>query len=192
MTNGIDGVKPPPGFTSVASATADAALDQHSRRREAPSLRKNAAAGSSVAIDAGRGQAVGVRLVDEDQMIRGSRADIGGDRAAAAQRELVGVNPRLQAVRRAGPQMSRRFFRREHALLAEHVAPFREAFAGDGRDHHVDDQVDVLARRSRILHRVFVRAHERRRELDRLRRPPVAESRAASSARTRAPARIRF
>ena len=39
ITKGIDGVKPPPGLTSVASATGTSSLNQHARGRERPSFR---------------------------------------------------------------------------------------------------------------------------------------------------------
>ena len=38
IANGIDGENPPPGLTSVASATGNAAVDQHAGRREAAEL----------------------------------------------------------------------------------------------------------------------------------------------------------
>ena len=60
--------------------------------------------------------------------------------------------------------------RREDAGLAEHVAPLGEPLARDGGDHLVDDEVDVVAAAIAVLDRHLVRAHEGRRDLDRMRR----------------------
>ena len=49
ITKGIDGVKPPPGLRSVASATATPRSISMRAGAKRPSFRKNAAAGSSVA-----------------------------------------------------------------------------------------------------------------------------------------------
>jgi hypothetical protein len=111
-----------------------------------------------------------VRFVDEDQVIRGSRADFRGDSRPAAQRELVGVNARLHPVPLAASRMSRDSSGREHALLAEDVAPFGETLFGNRRDHHVDELLDVGAALAAEFDRDFVRAHERRGQIDRLSR----------------------
>ena len=84
IANGIDGEKPPPGLTSVASATATPPVDQHPRRREASELQVERRDRQQRRDDAGCRQAGGAGLVDEDQMIRGPRADLRGDRGSAA------------------------------------------------------------------------------------------------------------
>jgi hypothetical protein len=66
-------------------------------------------------------------------------------------------------------------FRREHTCLAEDVAPFGQAFGGDRRNHVLDDQIDVALAASAVLDRHFMRAHERGRQLDRLRRVQIAD-----------------
>ena len=63
---------------------------------------------------------------------------------------------------KAGLEDRARLVRREHAVLAEHVAPFGQRRARS-RDHLVDDERDV-ARAGPILDRHLVRAHERRRD----------------------------
>ena len=145
ITNGIEVVKPPPGLRSVASATATPCSISIRAGAKRPSFRKNAADGSSVATTFFSREHPRVRFVDEDQVIGRPRADFGGDARPAAQRELVGVDARLQPVALAGLEDVARFVGREHALLAEHVAPLGEPLVGDRRDHLVDD----LAARSR-------------------------------------------
>ena len=127
ITNGIDVVKPPPGLRSVASATATPCSISIRAGAKRPSFRKNAADGSSVATTSRSASSRACGFVDEDQVIGRSRADVGGDRGAAAQAEFVGVDARLQPVAGPASRMRLRFVRREHAGLAEHVTPLGES-----------------------------------------------------------------
>ena len=96
-------------------------------------------------------------------------------------------SPARATPRRGSP----RLLRREDAGLAEHVAPLGQPLGGDRRDHLVDEQVDVRAPPVAVLERNLVRAHEGRRELDRVLARQRRRRRAASSAPTRSSARIR-
>ena len=99
-------------------------------------------------------------------MIGRSRADGRGDARPAARTEFVGVDARLQAVRLRRLENPLRLVRREHARLAEDVAPFREPLARDGGNHLAHQQVDVVAAAPAVLGRDLVSAHERGRQLD--------------------------
>ena len=107
IANGIDVEKPPPGLMSVASATGTACSISMRAGAKRPSFGEERSRRQQRRDDAVLGQRCRTRLVNEDQMIRGARADVGGDARAAAQRELVGMNARLQAVREAGQQDAR-------------------------------------------------------------------------------------
>ena len=127
ITNGIDVVKPPPGLRSVASATAAPLLDQHPRRREAPELqeerrrrqqRRDHAAAPRASARATRRRRSGDPPIA--RRLRRRRA------TPPLERELVGVDARLQAVALPGLENVARFVGREDAVLAEHVAPLGE------------------------------------------------------------------
>ena len=55
---------------------------------------------------------------------------------------------------------------REHAQLAEHVAPLRQPFARHGRDHLARHQVHVLRAAGAVVHGILVGAHEGGRQAD--------------------------
>jgi hypothetical protein len=107
-----------------------------------------------------------VRLVDENQVVGGARAHLRGNPRAAAQRELVGVNPGLEAMAETGFENGARVVRRKHTLLAKHIAPFRQPLLRNRRDHLVDQDLDVLGAAAAVFNRHFVRAHKGRREID--------------------------
>ena len=84
IANGIDGEKPPPGLTSVASATGTPRFDQHARRREASELQIERGDGQQRRDRSGRREPVGAGFVDENQMVGGTGPKLGGDARSAA------------------------------------------------------------------------------------------------------------
>src|SRR5258708_2289154 len=99
-------------------------------------------------------------------MIRRPRADFGGHLRSPAEPELVGMDSRLQPRALPGLENLAGLLGREDAVLAEHVAPFREAVAYDGRNHLADDRIDVLPPRGAMFGRDLVRAEKRRGDVD--------------------------
>ena len=95
MANGIDGEKPPPGFTSVASATGTP-LDQHARRREAAQLQVESSNRQQRGNRSGRREPVGTGLVDEDQVVGGAQRNSAATRDPPLSAELVRVDAGLQ------------------------------------------------------------------------------------------------
>ena len=108
IANGIDGEKPPPGLTSVASATGDAA--RRSARAPARTVRASGRTRRSAAASRRRRPRPGARMPSS---ARRSGDRPSGRRPRAATRdpplgaELVGVDARLQAARRGRPRGSR-------------------------------------------------------------------------------------
>ena len=68
-----------------------------------------------------------------------------------------------------------RLCRRENTGFAEYVAPVRETFIGDARQHLVDDEAHVVVAPLPVLDRNFVSAHEGRHEIDCMRRRQRSE-----------------
>ena len=101
MANGIDGEKPPPGLMS-SQRHRHAVFDEHARRRKASELQVERGGRKQCRHHAGCARARGVRLVDEDQVIGRARANLRRQCRSAAQRELVGVNARREAVAQPG------------------------------------------------------------------------------------------
>ena len=102
------------------------------------------------------------------------------------------MDPQLQAGAARRLEDLARLVGREHAGLAEDVAPFGELPGGDRRNHLVDDEVDVRPPMIAVLDRDFVRAHERRRRCrSACAAVEIAQDLAASSARLRSSARSR-
>ena len=118
--------------------------------------------GSSVATTPASFMAWMPRGGDVEQVIGRPGAHLRGDQRAAALREFVGVDARLQAVPLAGLQNLLGLVRRVDAGLAEDVAPLGEAVARRGRDHLADELVDVEPAVRAVLDRDLVGAHERR------------------------------
>ena len=72
ITNGIDGENPPPGLTSVASATGTLLVDQHAGGREATELEVEGRGRQQRGDHAARAAiARAASSVDEDQMVGG-------------------------------------------------------------------------------------------------------------------------
>ena len=141
----------------------DAVLDQHARRREAAQLQIERGNREQRGDDAGGGEPIRGGFVDENQVIRRSRADLRGDARAAGRAELVGVDAQLHPGAPRRLQDRAALLRREDAGLAEHVAPLGEPLARDGGDHLVDDEVDVVAAAIAVLDRHLVRGRPRHR-----------------------------
>ena len=89
----------------------------------------------------------------------------------------------------AAVRMAAAIGRREDTVLAEHVAPFGQPGARHRRNHLAADERDVGVGAVAELGRDFVRAHERRRDLDRDVPSAGARSRGAASAPIRSSAR---
>ena len=155
----------------------DAAVDQHARRREASELQVERRDRQQRRDDAGCRQAGGAGLVDEDQMIRRSRADLGGDGGSAARRRA-----RRRGCAAASPaaRPASRISRDSSGVntpvsqnTSHHSASRSRATAGIISLH---DQIDVRAAAIAVLDGHLVRAHEGRRQLDRVRRRERANS----------------
>ena len=151
IANGIDGEKPPPGLTSVASATGTDASISARAGANRPSFEIEGGARQQRRRDAGachRRDAVGRH---EDEVIGRSRADVGGHPRAAARPELVGVDARLASRRAARPRMrgdSSGVKTPVSQKTSHHSASSAAATAGN---HVVDDEVDVSVAIAAIL-----------------------------------------
>ncbi len=99
-------------------------------------------------------------------MIGRPRAHVRRHAAAAARRELVGVDARHQSGALAGLENRDRLLGREEPGVAEDVAPLGQAFSGHARDHLVDHARHVVAAPRLVLARDVVRAEERRDDVD--------------------------
>ena len=134
ITNGIDGEKPPPGLTSVASATATFCVDQHARRREASELqieRRRRQQRRDHAACRHRSRARPRRRRSDDRPIaRRPRRRPPSRRSTRARRRGCATPARAA---RPASRMRARFVRREDAALAEHVAPLGQAFRAPRR-----------------------------------------------------------
>ena len=166
---------------------SDAARDQHARRREASELQIERRDRQQRRDDAGRGEPGGARVVDEEQMIRGPRAD---RRPRPPRRRLRPSSSAWMRGFEAGGRAGLRISRASSGVntpvsqnTSHHSASRSRATAGN---HLAHDEVDVRARgRSRYSTRHLVRAHERRRQSRSRAWPRASESPAASSARRR-------
>ena len=98
------GRKPAAGIDIGRERDRDALLDQHSGGRKAPELEEERRRRQQRRHHVAIGQHARVRFVDEDQVVGRARADFRGNPRAAAQRQLVGVNARLQSVTQARPR----------------------------------------------------------------------------------------
>ena len=97
IANGMDDENPPPGLTSVASATGDTGLDERPRRSKPAKLEIEGRCRQQRRGDVGACHRRDAIVGHEDEVIGGARADRGCDKRAAARAELVGVDARLQA-----------------------------------------------------------------------------------------------
>ena len=168
IANGIDGEKPPPGLRSVASATGTPPSMSSRAGAKRPELQVERGDGQQRGDDAGLLHRVDAARRDVEQVVGRSRAHLGGHQRAAALREFVGMDARLQAVAHAGLEDLLRFLGREDAGLAEDVAPLGEPVARRGRDHLPHELVDVEAPVRAVLDGDLVGAHEGRDQFDRV------------------------
>ena len=85
----------------------------------------------------------GAGLVGVFEMVGRQRAEARGERRAAEVGELVGMQLDRQAERLRRVEDARDLLGREGDALAEAVDGVGQPFGGDGRQHLVDDQVDI-------------------------------------------------
>ena len=143
MANGIDGEKPPPGLTSVASATGTPRAIRSRAGAKRPSLRKNAAAGQQRGDDAGPREGRDAVGGDVDEMIRRSRADRRGDAQVrrsppARRRGCAASGPR--ACRPRGSRCDSSGVKNPRSQNTSHHSASGAACG----NHLVDDQRDVV------------------------------------------------
>ena len=114
-------------------------------------------------------------------MVCGSRSHTGGDACTAARAKFVRVHTRHQPHLPSCFQNFNRFFRREDAVLAEDVAELRQLLVRHLRQHFLNDASDVFISTRTVFNGNFVRAHERRDDVDgvgfveRAHRPQLAQ-----------------
>ena len=104
-TAGSDSVQQVPGFESEATATGTPASisARAGARRERI---HQAVPGRITATVPAAGERRDLRLADEEEVVGGGRAELGGEQRAARARELVGVDPQAHAGPAAPPRGS--------------------------------------------------------------------------------------
>ena len=95
------------------------------------------------------------------KMIRGARAQLGGQSGSGAGAKLLGVQAQLQAVGARCGEHNARFLHREGVVVAEGVAEARELQGGNLGDQLFGDPAHILRAASGKLRRQRVRRQQR-------------------------------
>ena len=130
IANGSEGERPPPGFTSEASATGAPAVDQRARRREAAEAQVEGGRGQQRGDARRLGQRPHARLGDEHQVVGRARAAARPPaRAPPVAASSSAWIRSFRPVRARREQDAPALLHAEDALLAEDVGEDGEAAA---------------------------------------------------------------
>ena len=162
IANGIEGESPPPGFTSVAMASAAPESIRDRARREVRQAQVEAGRRQHRRGAAAVGQCAHARLRNVAQVIRGARAELGCELGAAGPLELVRVEPQQHPGVGPGAQNAPALVYREYSRLTEDVAEHGQAATRDLGDHLLHHDLDVPVSIVAVVERHLVGAEERR------------------------------